>query len=134
VFSILKFALKLDLFKEPSFKISKSKIVEKGTITGLLFTVIFIISMSMCLWFVVAFYDSYTPFFAVADSGCPAVNAESPLGSNNDNTISVETNDGDESEYMPILACLYITFPSSTLPELSTDLRCSYEKVFNLHG
>jgi hypothetical protein len=51
--------LKVDFFKEPTLHEHKRKIVEKGTMIGVFFTVVGFLSMIMCLWFVVSFYDDY---------------------------------------------------------------------------
>jgi hypothetical protein len=89
------------LFKEPAFNKKTETIEKQGSNIGLFFTVVGVLAISMCLWFVIAFYADFVPLL-VADQEVDGVKLEAfkygNLGLNNENSVRFEMTGAMSSE------------------------------------
>jgi hypothetical protein len=100
--------LKVDLFKEPGLHNHERKIIDEGSMAGVFFTLLWVLSVIMCLWFLAAFYNDYFPFLIVPTAGLPAATLNDSLGLNNDHSVKFETNEGVRSPEKPAIDGLFV--------------------------
>jgi hypothetical protein len=98
---VVKYITKLDLFKKPFFHERRRVIIDKGSLTGLFFTLVGALSIIMCFWFIISFYSDFVPMTLVNQDGTPT--EISRIGSNNQNSIRFETNEGGQADERPTI-------------------------------